>query len=86
MLKGFDEFLKRTFSDDDDEDGGEDEDEDVFSCPSSGIKRNPLVGSVSGFFMLTRGRASEIFSSLSKKSSTSRGVKLAQLKQGLDKK
>lgn len=53
MFKYFEEFLKRTFSDD--------EDEDVFSCPIPGIVDNPAAGVESGFLVLTREDMRDIF-------------------------
>lgn len=53
MMKHFDEFLKRTFSDD--------EDEDIFSCPIPGVADNPAAGVEDGFFVLTREDMKEIF-------------------------
>lgn len=53
MMKHFDEFLKRTFSDD--------EDEDIFSCPIPGVPDNPEAGVEDGFFVLTREDMREIF-------------------------
>lgn len=56
MLKHFDEFLKRTFSDED-----EDEDEDIFSCPIPGVADNEEAGVEDGFFILTREEMKGIF-------------------------
>lgn len=53
MMKHFEEFLKRSFSNS--------EDDDIFSCPIPGIADDPAAGVEDGCFVLTRDEMKDIF-------------------------
>lgn len=53
MMKHFEEFLKRSFSNS--------EDDDIFSCPIPGVPDDPIARVEDGCFVLTREEMKNIF-------------------------